>query len=267
MGSESGKGTKSLYVLGMRVDMVQIPDVLTAMEGWIVNKAHGHDVAVVNAYDAVCCRDDFMVKDAVNHSSLAVPDGISLILLARWHGFPLKKRVYGPDLMLEFLKVAQKKGYTNYFYGSTDEVQEELISNLKSQFPNLKVAGRYAPPFRALTHKEKEKFLADINESSPDILWVSLGCPKQQLWMYRHKEELKTPVMVGVGAAFDFFAKTKPQAPLWVRDNGFEWLFRLLTEPKRLWRRYLISGSVFFYYAAKELIQFKLKNKPGLKKR
>ena len=241
--------------------MVQIPDCLVLMEDWITHKSYGHDIAVVNAYDAVSCKNDFMVKDAVNNSSLAVPDGISLILLARLYGFPLKKRVYGPDLMLEFLKIAEKKGYSSFFYGSTDIVQKKLIANLKSQFPNLKVAGCYAPPFRALTNKEEEKIVTEINKSSPDILWVGLGCPKQQLWMYRYKDELKVPVLVGVGAAFDFFAKTKPQAPPWIRDNGFEWLFRLLTEPKRLWKRYLCDGSFFFYLALKELILQKVNNR------
>jgi N-acetylglucosaminyldiphosphoundecaprenol N-acetyl-beta-D-mannosaminyltransferase len=251
----------SLYILGMRVDMVQISGCLEMMEDWIIHKSYGHDIAVVNAYDAVSCKNDFMVKDAVNNSSLVVPDGISLILLARLHGFSLKKRVYGPDLMLEFLKIADKKGYSSFFYGSTDEVQKKLIANLKSQFPNMKVAGCYAPPFRALTSNEEEEIIAEINKSSPDILWVGLGCPKQQLWMYRHKDELKVPVMVGVGAAFDFFAKTKSQAPHWVRDSGFEWLFRLLTEPKRLWKRYLVSGSQFIYYATRELVLSRMKRK------
>lgn len=248
------KKPHSISILGMRVDMIQIPETIELMEDWIVHKSHGHDIVVSNANDAVICKKNFMVQEAINSSSLSVPDGISLIILARWHKFPLKKRVYGPDLMDEFLKKAQKTEYTNFFYGATDLVLEKLVSNLKERFPSLKIAGSYAPPFRELTQAEEESNIEIINKACPDVLWVGLGCPKQQLWMHRNKNKLKVPVMVGVGAAFDFFAKTKPQAPHWVRDNGFEWLFRLITEPRRLWKRYLINGSLFFFYCLGELV-------------
>jgi len=194
-----------------------------------------------------------------------VPDGISLVVLAKIYNYHLKKRVYGPDLMLEFLKKADFKGYSNFFYGSAKEVLNLLIKNFKIKFPSLNIVGVYSPPFRELTVDEDREIVDMINRASPDVLWVSLGCSKQQLWMYEHKDKLNVPVMVGVGAAFDFLSGVKPQAPRWMRDNGFEWLFRLFTEPKRLWRRYLINGPLFVYFVAQELVCNFLKNKLSLR--
>lgn len=251
----------SIVVLGMRVDMVQIPEVIEQMEDWIKEKSFGHDIVVSNANDAVICKKDPQVQEAVNTSSLSVPDGMSLILLARRYGFPLKKRVYGPDLMFEFLKRAVQKGYSSYFYGSTNDVLNKLSTNLRNDFPDLKIAGSYSPPFRELTKEEEEKVIEEINCVSPDVLWVGLGCPKQQLWMHRNRDKLKVPVIAGVGAAFEFFAKTKLQAPLWIRDHGFEWLFRLVTEPRRLWKRYLVNGSLFIYYVTQEFILSQIKRR------
>lgn len=245
---------KSINILGMKVDMVQTSEVIKIMENWIRNKEYGNYIVISNANDSVISKQNREVRQAVNNSSLSVPDGISLVLLARLYGYSLKKRVYGPDLMLEFLKTTSHKNYSHFFYGATDNVLTRLISNLKQDFPNLKVAGVYSPPFRSLTRFEDNQIVTMINAASADILWVGLGCPKQQLWMYRHQHKLKVPVMVGVGAAFDFLAKLKPQAPRFIRDNGFEWLFRFVSEPKRLWKRYLVNGSLFLYYGGKQIV-------------
>ncbi|TAM37165.1 glycosyltransferase [bacterium] len=249
-----GRDNSFLDVLGMRIDLVQIPGVIEIVSGWIKNKEHGNYIVVSNAYDAVVSRRDSRVKNAVNSSSLTVLDGISLVLLARLKGYGFKKRVYGPDLMLNFLKVAQEKGYSSFFYGTTEATLGLLLRYLKSEFPDLKISGCYAPPFGKMAKEEDEKVARLINEAKPDVVWVGLGCPKQQLWMYGHKDALRVPVMIGVGAAFDFLAGVKPQAPLWIRDNGFEWLFRLVTEPKRLWRRYLLDYPLFVYYIVMDLI-------------
>jgi len=250
----SSKETNFIDVCGMRVDMVQIPDIIKKMEYWITNKELGNYIVISNANDAIMSLKNPKIQTSVNDSSLSVPDGISMVLLARRYGYLLKKRVYGPDLMNEFLSLSAKKDYSHFFYGSDKDTLEKLKMNLINKFPNIKIAGFYSPPFRELTKEEDEKIINMINDASPDVLWLGLGCPKQQLWMYEHKDKLKVPVMVGVGAAFDFLAKTKPQAPRWIRDNGFEWLFRLVTEPKRLWKRYLVNGSLFLYYISKQLI-------------
>ncbi|MDD5465392.1 MAG: WecB/TagA/CpsF family glycosyltransferase [Candidatus Omnitrophica bacterium] len=243
-----------LDILGMRVDLVQIPDVIKRISGWIENKKIGNYVVVANAYDMIAGKKNDKVRNAINGSSLSVSDGISLVLLSRFKGHPLKRRVYGPDLMLESLRLAEIKGYSNFFYGTTQVTLNLLVNNLKARFPGLVVAGTYAPPFRALDNDEDKTIVEIINKVSPDLLWVGLGTPKQQLWMYEHKDKLKVAVVVGVGAAFDFLAGVKPQAPRWIRDNGFEWLFRLITEPKRLWRRYLVNYPLFVYYVLIDLI-------------
>jgi len=246
---------------GVRLDMVQIPDTINAMEEWILNKSYDNYIVVSNAYDMVTnCKDD-RIKEAANSSSLTIPDGFSLVMLGRLHGYPLKKRAYGPDLMFEFLKLSEAKGYSNFFYGSTQETLDLLVHNMKQKFPGLRIAGVLSPPFRKLSEEEKKEQIDTINKASPDVLWVGLGTPKQQLWMCAHKDKLQLPVMVGVGAAFDFLAKVKPQAPRWIRDNGFEWLFRLVTEPRRLWKRYLIGNSIFLWLYLKEFVKIKILRK------
>lgn len=253
----------SINVLGMRVDMVQIPEVLSLMEEWISNGNRGNYIVISNANDAVLSKRNFDVRRAVNSSSLSVPDGISLVLLGRFYGHKLKRRVYGPELMEEFCKLAAEKGYTNFFYGGAEGISEKMKSRLLEKFPGLKVVGQYTPPFRELNEEEDSSVVELINCAQPDVLWVGLGCPKQQLWMYRHRDRLRVPVMVGVGAAYDFHAGTKKQAPKWMRENGLEWFFRLLVEPGRLWKRYLLGGALFIYYVGLELIRKrKLINEP-----
>jgi len=263
MGKEilcKNQGRSFLDVLGVRIDLVQVPKVIEIVSGWIENKERGKYIVVSNAYDVVVSRKNSRIRNAVNSSALTVSDGISLVILARIKGFPVKKRVYGPDLMLNFLKIAQEKGYSSFFYGTTEATLGLLLRYLKSEFPDLRISGWYAPPFREMTKEEDEKVTELINDSKPDVIWVGLGCPKQQLWMHSHKDAFQAPVMIGVGAAFDFLAGVKPQAPPWIRNNGFEWLFRLVTEPKRLWRRYLIAYPVFVYYITVELVSDSIKS-------
>jgi N-acetylglucosaminyldiphosphoundecaprenol N-acetyl-beta-D-mannosaminyltransferase len=245
----------NFQVFGICIELLQVSEVIKKISEWINERKSGRYIVVANANDMVLARRDVFVRKSMEDSSLTVPDGISLVLLARFKGFKLKNRVYGPDLMLETLRLSEKKGYSNFFYGATDKTLGLLIQNLKVRFPELKISGSYAPPFRLLSKEEDGKIVKIINEVQPDIVWVGLGCPKQQLWMYEHKDKLRVPVMVGVGAAFDFFAGTKPQAPRWMGEHGLEWLFRLLTEPKRLWRRYLIDYPLFACYLLFDLVK------------
>lgn len=244
----------SINILGMRVDMVQIPDVLARMEEWIRDRTKCKYICISNANDAVLSKKDNRVREAVNSSALSVPDGISLILLGRFYGYNLKRRVYGPELMEEFCRLAENKGYINFFYGGAEGVPERMRDNLLRKFLGLKINGVYSPPFRRLSEEEDREIVNMINKACPDVLWIGLGCPKQQLWMYEHKNKLNVPVMVGVGAAFDFHAGAKKQAPKWMRENGLEWFFRLITEPKRLWKRYIVDGLYFLYNIVFEII-------------
>lgn len=258
MDCKYSKDISSIKILGTRVDAVQIPHIIQYMQDCIAKNIHHNYIIVANADTVMQSKYNSRMQEAVNASSLSIPDGFPLLIMHRLYGNPLKKRAYGPDLLREFLKTTEEKKYSHFFYGATQDTLVNLSKKIKTLFPELKVAGIYSPPFRPLTQEEDNRVIEMINQAAPSVLWVGLGCPKQELWMYIHREKLNIPVMVGVGAAFDFLAGTKLQAPRWIRESGFEWLFRLLTEPKRLWRRYLVNNSLFIYYVAKDYLLMKI---------
>jgi N-acetylglucosaminyldiphosphoundecaprenol N-acetyl-beta-D-mannosaminyltransferase len=169
-----------------------------------------------------------------------------LVWLSRLAGNRQVGRVYGPDLLLACCESAREPR-RHFFYGGAAGVPERLVARLRQRFPGLDVAGTISPPFRALTQAESQAIVQDINRTSPDIVWVGLSTPKQERWMAAQRDRLEAPVLIGVGAAFDFHAGLKRQAPPWMQRNGLEWLFRLLTEPRRLWRRYLLNNPLFVW--------------------
>ena len=172
-------------------------------------------------------------------------DGMPLVWLGRWKSQAQVNRVYGPDLMLALCQLSIEGGYSHYFYGGVAGVPELLAEKLQLHFPELKIAGSYSPPFRPLTAEEDAQIIERINRTSPDIVWVGLGTPKQDLWMATHRKQLAAPVLIGVGAAFDFHTGRVPQAPRWMQNAGLEWLFRLWQEPGRLGYRYLVYNPLF----------------------
>jgi N-acetylglucosaminyldiphosphoundecaprenol N-acetyl-beta-D-mannosaminyltransferase len=236
---------ESFEVLGVRFSAVQIPDVIERIEQWITTGHHTHCVFASNVHSVVESQRNAHFKETLNTSDLNVPDGMPIILLGRSRGHRLARRVYGPDLFLDFCRETQGKSYRHFFYGGTPEVLESLVSNLKARFPAIQLAGCYAPPFRSLTRQEELHVTELVNQSQADVLWVGLGCPKQELWMQAHRDSINVPAMIGIGQAFDIFAGRTRQAPRWMRENGLEWLFRLKQEPRRLWQRYLIYNTEF----------------------
>jgi len=180
-------------------------------------------------------------------ASLVVPDGMPLVWIGRRQGFPMARRVYGPELIEAFCAQTRDRGYRHFFYGGAPGVAKDLAERFRARFPGLQVAGTFCPPFRALTADEDAKVVDLILRSRSDVVWVGLSTPKQERWMFEHRNKLEVPVLIGVGAAFDFHTGRTLQAPGWMREHGFEWLFRLCTEPRRLWRRYLVYGSEFVW--------------------
>ncbi|MGH7787074.1 MAG: WecB/TagA/CpsF family glycosyltransferase [Candidatus Binatia bacterium] len=188
-------------------------------------------------------QDDPAFKTILNAADLTVPDGMPLVWLARRDGYALKRRVYGPELM-QTVCLGSGRRYRHFFLGAADGVAAQLAASLRASH-QLSIVGTYAPPFRPSDTSADVDVVAMINRAAPDVLWVALGTPKQERWMAEHRDRLTVPVVVGVGAAFDFLAGVTPWAPPWMRENGLEWLFRLVSEPSRLWRRYVIAGSRF----------------------
>lgn len=201
-----------------------------------------------NVHSLVVAQESRLYRAALSHATLSVPDGMPVVWLLRAKGYPIKDRVYGPDLMLLLCEEAAKRGWRCFLYGGAPGVPEQLKDVLEQRFPGLNIVGTYSPPFRPLTAEEDAEVCRMINAAKPDILWVGLGSPKQDIWMYEHRDTLNVSVMHGVGAAFDFLTGRVKQAPRWMMNVGLEWLFRLFQEPRRLWKRYTITNLKFVYY-------------------
>jgi N-acetylglucosaminyldiphosphoundecaprenol N-acetyl-beta-D-mannosaminyltransferase len=242
-------------VLGVRVNAVQIPDVIAQMENWIADRDGCHYIAVTGMHGVTEAQYDAYFKQILNEADLVVPDGMPLVWLGRHRGHPIARRVYGPELMQTFCRETAGR-YRHYLYGGAPGVPELLTGILQEQF-GINMAGMYSPPFRPLTPEEDQAVLDQIHAANPDVLWIGLSTPKQERWMYEHRERLRVPVVVGVGAAFDLNSGRTKQAPVWMRENGLEWSFRLITEPRRLWRRYIIYGSKFVWHVASEMLSLR----------
>lgn len=249
----TGKKMGKFCILNVGISAIDAIDACSVIEGAIAERQKIY-VCVCPVSTIMECKRDKKVLESVNSADLVTPDGMPVVWIGRGLGHKNIRRVYGPELMQEICRISSEKGYKNYFYGSSPDVLNKLKEKLYEKYPSLNISGIFSPPFRSLSKDEDDKIVEGINKSKPDIVWVGLGSPKQDLWMYEHRQRVSAPVMVGVGAAFDFLAGTKPQAPRWIRNNGFEWLFRLMTEPKRLWRRYLIDNPLFIYYVMVELL-------------
>ena len=256
-GASRPQPNNSFHVLGIHIVAMQIVDVIGQMETWIAEGRAAHFIAVSNVHVVVEAQRDHAFRETLDHADLCVPDGMPLIWLGRLRGNILPRRVYGPDLLLEFCRATHEKGYRHYFYGGVPGVPEALVERLKMQFPNIKIAGLFSPPFHAVTPEENAKHVEVINQSRADVLWVGLGCPKQERWMYEHRDRLRIPVLVGIGQAFDIHSGRSKQAPAWLRNHGGEWLYRLLCEPRRLWRRYLLYNSQFVLWECLEILGLK----------
>jgi N-acetylglucosaminyldiphosphoundecaprenol N-acetyl-beta-D-mannosaminyltransferase len=232
----------SFRVLGVRIHAVQIPDATRVIRQWTSDRSRSRVVVVANAHVVNEARRHRSFARLLEGSDLSVPDGTPLLWVGRLTGFPMTRRVYGPELMMSVLQVP---GLKHFLYGGLPGVAEELAKTLQNRIPGVRIVGTHSPGVGPLTSEEPPSVLERINRSGADVLWVALGAPKQEQWMFTRRMHLQVPVVAGVGAAFDFLTGRISQAPLWMQEHGLEWLFRLGAEPRRLWRRYLIQGSEF----------------------
>jgi N-acetylglucosaminyldiphosphoundecaprenol N-acetyl-beta-D-mannosaminyltransferase len=213
-------------------------DVIAQLQEWITSGSRGNYVAVTGMHGVSEVLRDPSLRQVINHAGMVVPDGMPLVWLARWHGIPIRRRVTGAELMQAFCQQTGSR-YRHFFYGGAPGVAEDLAQKLNQRL-GITVAGTFTPPFRPLTDQEEIEIATRVKDAAPDVLWVGLSTPKQERWMYAHRFSFVVPVMLGVGAAFDMHSDRLTRAPVWVQESGLEWFYRLLVEPRRLWRRYLV---------------------------
>ena len=238
---------KTCKILGVNIADVNMSKLLDLIASNL-NDIKGEYICVSNVHTTVMAYDNKDYLNVQNSSILSIPDGGPLSSVGRKRGFPEMKRTTGPDLLDEILKISVKNNYKHYFYGSTDETLYKLKSVIKDKYGDVNVVGMYSPPFRKLTEEEDKEIIDKINNTKPDFVWVGLGAPKQENWMYDHKGKIDG-LMIGVGAAFDYLAGNIKRAPKWMQKLNLEWLYRLLQDPVRLFTRYLYTNFKFIIHA------------------
>lgn len=239
-------------VVGTPIDVLDWNSAIATIQRW--SKAReSRVVCICNVHSVVTARHDESFAHVLRDADLATPDGAPVAWMMRRLGHRGQQRINGPDLMWQYCERAASRDESIYLYGSTPNTLEKLQARLRKAFPTLRVAGAWSPPFRQLTVEEDEAAVRAIAASGAGTVWVSLGCPKQEQWMADHRGRIPA-AMIGVGAAFDYHAGTLIRAPVWMQRNGLEWMHRLASEPRRLWRRYLHTNSSFIVAATRQLL-------------
>lgn len=242
-------------ILGVNIAITNMQETVNLIMDHLED-IRGQFICLSNVHTTVMAEKDAEYRKIQNSAFLALPDGSPLALVQRLRGYRSAEQVAGPDLMPALWKATEHTAYSHYFYGSTPETIEALQKNLGSRYPELKIAGMEAPPFRPLTEEEDRQAVERINASGADFVWVGLGAPKQEKWMYGHRGRIHG-VMFGVGAGFDFHAGTVKRAPDWMRRHYLEWLYRLVQDPKRLWKRYVQTNGKFLLLSVKDAFVWK----------
>ena len=234
-------------IMGVNLAAIDMPWLIEFTKEHI-RELSGNYMCVSNVHTTVMSYDDETYCAVQNGGIMAIPDGGPLSSVGRRRGFLGMKRTTGPDYMKEILKISAQEGYRHFFYGSTEKTLYKLLRAIEKKYPDVQVAGVYSPPFRALTEQEDAGGVQMINESNADFVWIGLGAPKQERWMSEHQDVIKG-FMVGVGAAFDYEAGNIDRAPNWMQKLNLEWLYRLMQEPKRLFKRYFYTNTKFIWNA------------------
>lgn len=234
-------------IMGVNIAAINMKWLLDYLEKNLSN-LKGDYICVSNVHTTVTSYEEPSYCAIQNGGIMAIPDGGPLSSLGRKRGFVTMERTTGPSLMGELFKISAKRGYRHYFYGSTDETLEKLKNRLQEYYPEIQIAGMYSPPFRALSIEEDNEVIEKINETNPDFVWIGLGAPKQEKWMFNHQGSING-LMIGVGAGFDYYAGNIKRAPQWMQRCNLEWLYRLMQDPKRLFKRYFQLNIKFILYA------------------
>lgn len=250
-------------VLGAPIDAVSWETALSKLVIWGDARLSKY-VCICNVHSVVTAQQDQAFAKVLQHADMATPDGAPVAWVLRRQGYKTQRRINGPDLMWRYLREAERRKQVVFFYGSTDDTLEALKLVLLREFPALLIGGMESPPFRQLSAEEDQAYVDQINDSGAAVVFVGLGCPKQEIWMAAHRGRINA-VMVGVGAAFDYHAGIVKRAPKWMQHNGFEWLHRLSSEPRRLWKRYLVTNTIFIVGVTKSLVEERIMMRNGSK--
>jgi N-acetylglucosaminyldiphosphoundecaprenol N-acetyl-beta-D-mannosaminyltransferase len=229
-------------ILGIRTHAQTLDDAVTTLAQWS-GDAQRRYVSTCPVYTLMLCSENERLRTAIQEADMVTADGMPVVWVQRWWGHKEAERVYGPDVMLELCQRTAGQGVSHFFMGGMAGVAEQLADTLCKRFPGLIVAGTHSPTVSEMT--PDMALVEHLNAANANIIWVGLGSPKQDIWMHLHRPYLNAPLLIGVGAAFDFLSGSKAQAPVWMRRNGLEWLFRLASEPRRLWRRYFLYNPRF----------------------
>ncbi|MCK4389507.1 MAG: WecB/TagA/CpsF family glycosyltransferase [Desulfobacterales bacterium] len=241
-------------VLGIKVSTGALDEIVDKILRFAESNSSTLTIACANPHSLMVAQEDREFFEALNDFHILLPDGIGVVSASRILGGKIRKKIGGPDLFRELSRYANDKGGFRYFFlGSTEDVIKKIRKNMQTNLPNVELVGTYSPPFGEFWEKKNQRIIETINESKPTVLWVGMTAPKQEKWIYRNRSRLKVPIIGAVGAAFDYFAGTKKR-PQWMIDRGLGWLFRLISEPRRLWKRYLISAPIFAYLVLKQRI-------------
>lgn len=244
-------------VLGVGVHAINMDQAVAVIDQAVRDRRKGY-VCVTGVHGVMEAQSDNNFKQILNNSLLTTPDGMPMVWVGQLQGFRHMDRVYGPDLMLEVCKLSEERGYTHYFYGGNEGTVEKLAYALRKRYPGLNVVGSNTPPFRPLNSSEEHALREHLTQARPDFFWVGLSTPKQERFMADHIAALDCTLMLGVGAAFDILTGITKDAPLWIKRTGLQWFHRLLQEPSRLWRRYLINNPKFIFKIALQLLTRRL---------
>lgn len=233
-------------ILGVRVSAVNRAGALDYLEDLVASDRREY-VCVTGVHGVIESQDDAELRAIHNSAGMVTPDGMPMVWCGRYAGVGSMERVCGRDLMLDVMHASEKRGWRHYFYGAAPGVAEELGRRMKELYPGIEVVGSFSPPYRDLEPSEVDEIASMINDSGADFVWVGLSTPKQERWMAKFRGVLDASVLIGVGAAFDMHTGRIPEAPEWMQRAGFEWLFRLMSEPRRLWRRYITMIPRFIF--------------------
>jgi N-acetylglucosaminyldiphosphoundecaprenol N-acetyl-beta-D-mannosaminyltransferase len=243
---------ETVPILGVNTHAQTFDAAIQTLLHWATDAKQRRYVCFTAVYMLMMATRDEHLREGVNNADMNPADGMPLVWVQRRRGYPQAERVYAADVMEALCEASARYDVTHYLWGGSPEVTSRLVENLCEWYPGIKIAGHHSPPFAPLEARPKPEVIERINGANANIVWVCLGSVKQDSWMPMYRPYLNAPVLLGVGAAFDFLAGTKPQAPKWMQRSGLEWFFRLMTEPRRLAKRYLLYNPLFIYHVLRE---------------